>query len=699
MIWTHNRAGLLRTSGWSNFITGTAALLAFVGGAGECHAQSLADRIKPLIAAHEGKVSVAIKHLATGDSFVHEADTPMPTASLIKLPIMVEAYRQAAAGTVNLDEPLTLKAEDKVPGSGILTTHFSPGAALCLRDAVRLMIAYSDNTATNLVLAKIGLGATAQTMDQLGLPNTKVHSFVFRQGTSIFPERSKQFGLGSTTAAEMIRLLEDLVAKKLVTPAACDEMLAHLRTCEDNRIPKLLPVGVKVAHKTGSVSAIRTAAGIIEAKSGPIALCVLTRDNKDQRWTGDNAAEVLTSKIALAAFEHFEGPAADRSRDNPASRALAGVADDDAPADGVLRIGASGELVQAVQRTLNARLNPSPDLSVDGDFGPATKAAVQAFQRAKGLAVSGEVGPETFAALGALVEEEPVPDPAAANAATLPRQPRDSLDGPPLVTCKAWAIGDLKTGALLATSRESEKLDIASTTKVMTAYLVCRLAQDDPRVLDEVVTFSAAADKTIGSTAGLRAGEKIRVGELLYGLMLPSGNDAATALAEHFGPRLAQASAGGNQDSAGPAAEPVAQFVAAMNRQAAALGLGETRYENPHGLTAKEHKSSARDQWKLAQAALGLPLFRKLIGTRQHGAKVTGPAGYERNVLWKNTNRLLAIDGYTGVKTGTTDAAGACLVACGERDGREVVVVILGSTSSDARYTDARNLFRWAWSQ
>lgn len=640
--------------------------------------QSLAERLNPLINGHEGKVAVAVKHLKTGEAFAHEADAPMPTASLIKLPIMVEAYRQANEGRINLDDPLSLKAEDKVQGSGILTTHFSPGTTISLRDAVRLMIAYSDNTATNLVLGKIGLPATAETMEKMGLPNTKVHSFVFRQGTSVFPERSKEFGLGSTTAGEMIRLLEDLHAKKLATPEACDEMLGHLRTCEDKRIPKLLPAGTKVAHKTGSVAAVRTAAGIIEAPSGPIALCVLTRDNTDQRWTDENAAQVLTSKIALAAFEHFEKGKSPQETEAPA----------------VLREGASGELVQSLQRTLNARLQPSPDLSIDGDFGPATKSAVQAFQRSQGLEVSGEVGPETFKALGALVAAKPVAEPATINGEVLTRQARDPLDGPPHVTCKAWAIADAKSGEFVAGSRETQRLDIASTTKVMTAYVVCQLAQADSRVLEEIVTFSVAADKTNGSTADLRAGEQISVGELLYGLLLPSGNDAATALAEHFGPRLA---AGGGAGDGSP--EPAKAFVAQMNRQAEQLGMAETHYENPHGLTAQEHKSSARDQAKLARAALDLPLIRQVTSTRQHGTKVVGPGGYERNVRWENTNRLLATEGYLGLKTGTTGAAGACLVAVGEREGRELIVVVLGSTSSDARYVDARNLFRWAWLQ
>jgi D-alanyl-D-alanine carboxypeptidase (penicillin-binding protein 5/6) len=257
----------------------------------------------------------------------------------------------------------------------------------------------------------------------------------------------------------------------------------------------------------------------------------------------------------------------------------------------------------------------------------------------------------------------------------------------------------------VAGNHESDKLDIASTTKILTAYIVCQLAEIDPKVLDQVVTFSAAADKTGGSTAGVREGEQVSVGELLYGLLLPSGNDAAHAFAEHFSPHFALAaeqSAGGNADPKKPdpgknLSSTTDGFVAEMNRQAARLGMQETRYINPHGLTAKDHKSSAKDQFKLASAALKNELFRKYIATRQRGAQLTGQGGYQRNVIWKNTNHLLAIEGYSGVKTGTTDAAGACLVSLGGRDGRELIVVVLGAASPDARYVDARNLFRWAW--
>lgn len=342
---------------------------------------TLAEEMTPLIEAHEGQVAVVVKHLPSGESFAYHGDVPMPTASLIKLPIMIEAYRQAHEKQVDLDELITLTADDKVPGSGILTTHFSPGMKLSLRDAVRLMIAYSDNTATNLVLTKIGLPATNTTMEGWQLPNTKIHSLVYKGKTTIAPERSKQFGLGSTTASEMVTLLEQLHNKKLVAPEACDEMLGHLRACQDVRIGRLLPKSIKIAHKTGSVNAVRTAAGIIEAPGGPILICVLTSENKDQRWTDENAGEVLTAKLSQVAYEHFVKPQPNKEE---------GV---------VLRIGASGEEVVQLQKTLNAKMKPSPDLVVDGDFGAQTEAAVKSFQKSQGLPESGEVTPETSAAL------------------------------------------------------------------------------------------------------------------------------------------------------------------------------------------------------------------------------------------------------------------------------------------------------------
>lgn len=267
---------------------------------------ALEMRLRPLIDAHKGEVAIAVKHLKTGETFLHRANEPMPTASLIKLAVMVEVYQQAHDGKLKLTDPITLRKEDKVPGSGILTAHFSEGASFPVVDAVRLMIAFSDNTATNLVVDKIGLPATAARMELLGFPNTKLHSKVFKRETSVFPERSEKFGLGSTTAEEMVGLLEQLHAEKLISPEASKAMLEHLKKCDDKeKFPRLLPAGTVIAHKTGSVNEARTDAGIIFSPSGPIAVCVLTAKNEDKSWTADNAGNRLCATVAREVYSHF----------------------------------------------------------------------------------------------------------------------------------------------------------------------------------------------------------------------------------------------------------------------------------------------------------------------------------------------------------------------------------------------------------
>ena len=639
----------------------------------------LAEKLKARIGEHEGDVAVVVKHIPTGKSFEHRSDEPMPTASLIKLAVMVEAYQQAHDGKLDLEQKVSLREEDKVPGSGILTTHFSEGLQMPLQDAIRLMIAYSDNTATNLVVDQIGVGSVAERMESLGYPDTKLHAKVFRRDTSVFPERSQQFGLGSTTAAEMVGLLERLHKQELVSEQASQEMLEHLRHCEDNnKLARFLPAEASLAHKTGSVSDVRTDAGIMTTPAGPILICVLTRNNKDRSWGEQNAAELLAGEIARDVYRHYNPDRASReTTETPEAVAM----------------GASGVLVEDLQRTLNARLSPSPELSVDGDFGPVTEEAVRRFQQERGLEVSGKVGDETWKALGPLLtKDEPVPAPDVVNSEVLDRSPAEDLDAPPLVSCKAWAIADGKTGKLLWSDRADEPLDMASTTKMMTGYLVCKLAEEQPMVLEEEIQFSKRADETIGSTSGIRAGERVAVRELLYGLLLPSGNDASVAIAEHFGKRLAPAGADQEQD-------PLELFVAAMNDAAAQLGMNQTHFKNPHGLTHEQHRTSAVDLLRLAHAAMQNELFRNCVSTRQRGCTVEGAAGYARNVIWKNTNRLLAIDGYQGVKTGTTQAAGACLVSAGTHAERDLLVVVLGASSSDNRYIDTRNLFRWAWQQ
>lgn len=269
-------------------------------------AADLDARIAPLAKAHKGTVAVAVKHLTTGETYFLNADAALPTASLIKLPVMVEAYWQAKEGTVKFDTKLTLTKGDKVSGSGILTQHFSDGATFPLRDAVRLMIVYSDNTATNMVIDQIGLPATSKRMATLGLKDTKLNAKVFRKDTRIDQAFGEKYGLGSTTAREMVQLLELIEGGKVVSPEACKEMLGHLKACDDDeKLTRFLPRGTAVAHKTGSVDASKTDAGIFYLKSGPVAVCVLTDGNEDKRWVPDNAAQVLIGKIGKEVYDHF----------------------------------------------------------------------------------------------------------------------------------------------------------------------------------------------------------------------------------------------------------------------------------------------------------------------------------------------------------------------------------------------------------
>jgi D-alanyl-D-alanine carboxypeptidase (penicillin-binding protein 5/6) len=281
------------------------------------------------------------------------------------------------------------------------------------------------------------------------------------------------------------------------------------------------------------------------------------------------------------------------------------------------------------------------------------------------------------------------------------KEPADSLDGPPLTTAASWAIADFKTGKLLWSHNPSATRQMASTTKIMTAWIVLDLAAADPKVLEETVTITERADKTGGSTANVVAGERIAVAELLYGLLLPSGNDAAVALAEHFGDRLRPSNVAGADDNvvqpAAVADDALALFVAEMNRRAEKLGMDQTSYLDPHGFS--NNRSSADDLVLLALQAMQNERFRRYVSTTEYTATFVAADATERKSTWKNFNQLLDIEGFDGVKTGTTGGAGECLVSSGHRGDDHLLVVVLGASSGGGRYVDSRNLYRWAWSQ
>lgn len=287
---------------------------------------------------------------------------------------------------------------------------------------------------------------------------------------------------------------------------------------------------------------------------------------------------------------------------------------------------------------------------------------------------------------------------ATGQVAVRAEEPPDRLSGPPFVTAKAWAIADGKTGKLLAGHDSGTPRKAASTTKIMAAYVVLKLAEADPKVLEEIVTVSRFAEDTRGSTAGLKEGERVVVSELLYGLLLPSGNDAGNALAEHFNDRFPPLSAGEAGGLELPDT-PRARFVAEMNRTASRLGMTDTTYRIPYGDggTPEDATTSPRDLLRLAKAAMQSDRFRTYVATQKHAGTILQPDGATRTADWTNTNKLLKVQGYDGVKTGSTGQAGSCLVSSNRRGNDYLLCVVLGSTSDDARYVDTRNLLRWAW--
>ncbi|HYG59511.1 MAG TPA: stalk domain-containing protein [Symbiobacteriaceae bacterium] len=235
----------------------------------------------------------------------------------------------------------------------------------------------------------------------------------------------------------------------------------------------------------------------------------------------------------------------------------------------------------------------------------------------------------------------------------------------PAAPLKAYLIMDAGTGLVLSEYRPDERMYVASTTKIMTALLAVEHGK-----LDSYVTVSWNAAVQGGTSAGLRTGERLTVHELLYGAMLPSGNDAATALAEWI-------------------AGTEAAFVKLMNQRARELGARSTVFYNASGLDDWVRPlSTARDMGLIARHALQNSEFRGLVGLKEH--YMVSSRGSSR---LKNSNQFVTTyPGATGVKNGWTEKAGYTLVVSAWRDGAEVIVVLLGAQNRDELYRQAARL-------
>jgi beta-lactamase class A len=251
-----------------------------------------------LASAHRGVVGYTVHNLDTGERLERRGDETFPTASLIKVPILVTVFDLVEQGQLSLGDELTLLRIDKVPGAGNLQ-FMHDGATITVRDAAWLMSVTSDNTATNLLLDRIVIRRVWEKMEKLGLPHTKVHSKVFLRIASVAMDSSVKYGLGVTTPNEMARLFALLADGKAVSAKADSTMLDILAHNEDYNAMQRHVEALAVPHKTGATDQVRTECALFPLQSRVVA-CVLTKENADQRWLLDNEALVTLGNMGRA---------------------------------------------------------------------------------------------------------------------------------------------------------------------------------------------------------------------------------------------------------------------------------------------------------------------------------------------------------------------------------------------------------------
>lgn len=249
--------------------------------------------------------------------------------------------------------------------------------------------------------------------------------------------------------------------------------------------------------------------------------------------------------------------------------------------------------------------------------------------------------------------------------------PASAAYAAPELKAQAAILMDAKTGEILYEKNARNRNAPASTTKIMTAILAIESGR-----LDETVSVSIRAASTRGSSMHLYAGQKLTLRELVTGLMLRSGNDAAVAIAEFL-------------------AGSVDMFVEMMNNKALAIGATNTHFRNPHGLSTPGHYSTAYDLAWMARYALNQPLFAEIVSTKETNIEWTDRRGHEKDVNLRNTNKLLwMFEEADGVKTGTTNEAGPCLVSSATRGSHKLIAVVLHDHS---RWYDSMQILKYGF--
>lgn len=267
---------------------------------------NLQARIEAIARGHRGKVALFAKQLRTGQTVELNADVPVQTASVIKLPIMLEAFVQRKEGKVSFYKQLTLREEDKVGGSGVLT-FMRPGLQLTLEDAIVLMMDLSDNTATNMVIDQVGIPAVNARLERIGLKNTYLYKKVYKPAEGPVPADQPKFGLGKTTAREMATVLEVIERCDLHDADFCKRMIDIMRNQQFHyMVPRYLErtdtseSASSIADKIGELDDVRNDVALVYTQNGPIVISAFTWDNKDTSWAPDNEAYITIARLAKA---------------------------------------------------------------------------------------------------------------------------------------------------------------------------------------------------------------------------------------------------------------------------------------------------------------------------------------------------------------------------------------------------------------
>lgn len=295
----------------------------------EARVAALQREVETLVGQADGVIGVVAQDLASGAEVAVNADEPFPTASVMKVPILYELYRQAEAGKLALDRRIAFTEAHLVPGSGVLQ-DLAFGLEPTVKDLATLMITVSDNAATDMLLDLVGLDALAATLRDLGLRRTTIpmtvrgvlYSMVGMDPANpehtyeLFQERSRagQIDWASraladadnnlTTPRDLTRLLQLIERREALGEASCAAMLDIMKRQKYNDlIPRHLPPGTPVAHKTGSLRGVRNDAGIVYAPRGPYIISLFAKRLGDQVAGAD-----LLARISKAVWEAFVGP-------------------------------------------------------------------------------------------------------------------------------------------------------------------------------------------------------------------------------------------------------------------------------------------------------------------------------------------------------------------------------------------------------